>query len=487
MGNNRAYTLLTLCSMASESVSCGSFYGSTISARNKEVLKDADYKQDSVQLECLRMWIWRRIQTNRIIKANEPWFIFHRLQPALEALVLLGENGKFRLHAFSFEERKLASVDATCSRNDLIYRKYLVTDIDTFWKRYKDIPSKKRHFYEVIVSDMPCRLYFDLEFRKEFNSELNGDSLVQSLKISILEALELLYFKDKIFDKRVVELDSTTDEKFSRHLIYPGVMFQNNCVMGKFVKRLCMQWGHLWQVILGIEEDGFIKMGFLIDEQVYDRNRTFRIYGSSKAGKESILLPLGNADSLDHELFLNSLICYIPGLEGCSNSSDLSTQFLGDLDFSTNSETKSVPRITYPSKTYQSCSQRYSSTSSVYPNLDVWVERFVLQNQGYIRRVNMDPVSDEILTYEIMGNRYCDYIKRQHRSNQVKIVLNLSKGMWFRQCMDPDCRTFLAPESRIVYQIPPGLNPLLSQHLPKANEAFASLIDDQALLDIDLL
>lgn len=116
-----------------ESVPSNSFYGTSNS-----IVQDTDNHDNynSVRWECFRNWIWRHIQINKLQKSNEPWFIFHKLQSALDFMFGISKQ----VHVFSFED----------SNSSHIYRKYLVTDYKTFWKRYCNITPLDRHYYELI-------------------------------------------------------------------------------------------------------------------------------------------------------------------------------------------------------------------------------------------------------------------------------------------------------------------------------------------------
>jgi hypothetical protein len=53
-------------------------------------------------------------------------------------------------------------------------RQFLVADISTFMTRYLSLEGPKRHVYELIRQDFPCRLYFDLEFSIPANPDVVG-------------------------------------------------------------------------------------------------------------------------------------------------------------------------------------------------------------------------------------------------------------------------------------------------------------------------
>ncbi|KAL4561538.1 hypothetical protein LXL04_033705 [Taraxacum kok-saghyz] len=96
---------------------------------------------------------------------------------------------------------------------------------------YKSMNPRFRHHYEIqrfknmnpklSLSGSPCHLYSDLEFNIKENAEKNGDEMVDLL---ILIAFEALFDKYSIEGdtNSVVELGSSTNDKFSCHLIIRG-------------------------------------------------------------------------------------------------------------------------------------------------------------------------------------------------------------------------------------------------------------------------
>ncbi|NXU77271.1 PRIPO protein, partial [Oreotrochilus melanogaster] len=153
-----------------------------------------------------------------------------------------------------------------------------------------------------------------------------------------------------------------------------------------------------------------------VDLGVYTRNRNFRMYKSSKAGKNVILkiaedntfVPnCGDNDSLEEAYFLSSLICNIR-VNVC------------DLCFTDSMEG------------YQ---------ESPYPEIDDFVCSLVNKDgvQGGIRRWNYFSL-EEILVYDISGYRWCENIGRAHKSNNIMILVDLKKEVWYQKCHDPVCR-----------------------------------------------
>ncbi|KDD76476.1 hypothetical protein H632_c212p0, partial [Helicosporidium sp. ATCC 50920] len=106
--------------------------------------------------------------------------------------------------------------------------------------RYHSLPAKVRHHYEIIREGHRCHLYFDLERPMEDQGAFDGDAAVDE----ILRRVRLAYqtaWSLTIEDAAVVELDSSTEAKWSRHLIIrvPGAVWENNAHVGAFVRDLC--------------------------------------------------------------------------------------------------------------------------------------------------------------------------------------------------------------------------------------------------------
>ncbi|KAK7475862.1 hypothetical protein BaRGS_00032912 [Batillaria attramentaria] len=80
-------------------------------------------------------------------------------------------------------------------------------------------------------------------------------------------------------------------------------------------------------------------------------------------------------------------------------------------------------------------------TKSPYPEVDEFILHLVAADGrgGSIRRWRYFPEA-EILSYDIVGYRFCYNIQRQHRSNNIKLIVDLKKGVWYQKCHDPDCQ-----------------------------------------------
>ena len=222
---------------------------------------------------------------------------------------------------FCFHCREKISKDVRLfseEKSDDGKRKFLVSDLNQFWSRYKTLHDDRRNFYEVIEDGRPCRLYFDLEFYKDPNPDLIGIEVLEIFIKTICFYLQEL-FSISCYRGNIIDLDSTTDKKFSRHLIFhlPRAIFLSNISCGNFIKyvyemtrRKFIEGGNemlselkLMNITekeilppLALETDKLFvnnKDGnktYFCDLGVYSKNRNFRLYGSTKFGKKSNLV-----------------------------------------------------------------------------------------------------------------------------------------------------------------------------------------------------
>uniref|UniRef100_A0A915DTC0 DNA-directed primase/polymerase protein n=1 Tax=Ditylenchus dipsaci TaxID=166011 RepID=A0A915DTC0_9BILA len=227
--------------------------------------------------------------------------IDHRQQDAVLKLKKDFPNAR----VFAFESPKFKT---SC-------RKFLADDLRKFYLWYRSCDARCRHFYEIILENMPCRLYFDLEYYKEFNENIDAEATLDKFLNLCCRCMSDLLGYELDRSTSFLILDSSTPSKFSAHVIVhmpKKKLFPSNVALKPLVKRICQQ--------MIIEDVGIIKEAdgtskFLCDLSVYSRNRNFRLFLSSKCGKDAILKladyctfyedlsPVSNA-----QIFLDALI-----------------------------------------------------------------------------------------------------------------------------------------------------------------------------------
>ncbi|XP_054679843.1 DNA-directed primase/polymerase protein isoform X3 [Grus americana] len=400
------------------------------------------------------------------------WKIFCRQAEAFNYVKTCKED----VHVFALEKNTQSG-----------QRFYLVTTYKELWFYYtKDYKTSLMHCYEVIPEKDACKLYFDLEFYKPANPGADGKSMVVKLIELVSQKLKELYDVN-CSAKDVLNLDSSTDEKFSRHLIFlpQKTVFKDNIHVGNFVRTILQPAirlmesaaavvipeggaGHVFQCSAeGVGSDGSptnltaiedaskgwpaiahktketshqgenLEFSFLIvngkeggkqlfvDLGVYTRNRNFRMYKSSKAGKNVILkiaednkfVPDCEEDvSLEEAYFLSSLICNI--------------------------------RVKDDTKVLSSGFSEEERKMSAFLN-----SKTTRSSRG-IRQWNYFFL-EEILVYDISGYRWCENIGRAHKSNNIMILVDLKKEVWYQKCHDPVCREKNFKSQS--FPLPPGI------------------------------
>ncbi|XP_025240426.1 DNA-directed primase/polymerase protein isoform X4 [Theropithecus gelada] len=417
----------------------------------------------------------------RLSKPEEPpsiWRLFHRQAQAFNFVKSCKED----VHVFALEYKVGDG-----------QRIYLVTTYAEFWFYYK---SRKNllHCYEVIPENAVCKLYFDLEFNKPANPGADGKKMVALLIEYVCKALRELYGVNCSAED-VLNLDSSTDEKFSRHLIFQlhDVAFKDNIHVGNFLRKILQPaldllgsedddsasettghrfphfleaparqefsftekaTGESWTLNseklerLGSAEQSSPDLSFLVvknnvgekhlfvDLGVYTRNRNFRLYKSSKIGKRVALeVPEDNA--------------FFPVRP--KGVSDEYQYFLSSLV--SNVRFSDTLRILTcdPSQNKQKGVGYFNSIGtsetiggfqcSPYPEVDHFVLSLVNKDgiKGGIRRWNYF-FPEELLVYDICKYRWCENIGRAHKSNNIMILVDLKNEVWYQKCHDPVCK-----------------------------------------------
>ena len=220
------------------------------------------------------------------------WHLFSRQAAALEFADSLSSDRRAQVWSVEQEE-------------DGGKRSYIVASQEEFWRRYRRMLPHHRHHYEIIRESTPCHLYFDLEFCLVANPHIHGDSMVRTLCEEVRMALGDRYFDDgRCPPCHIVDLDSTTKSKFSRHLIVriSGAAFTDNSHVGSFVGDLLASLAKRRADEPSIaalfvapkanelprKPSAAAQVSF-VDTSVYTRNRCFRL--CTRAGPRTLLEP----------------------------------------------------------------------------------------------------------------------------------------------------------------------------------------------------
>lgn len=338
-----------------------------------------------------------------------------------QALAFARKMPDVRTFAFELKDR-----DATGKRG------FLVTHPLHLWTVLKMRKPSDRCWYEVIAQDAPCKLYFDLEFDRGLNPGRDCNAMVREMVDVVRREWEAV-FGDRCERQDVLWLDSSTEKKFSCHLVFQRTkLFRDNREAGAFVRLVCDKLRNCTGSGSEAACSLFVKNRhqesvLFCDEGVYTRNRNFRLFQCTKWGKNAPLVVSANDEYVrsencnEEKTFLDSLVTWSSERE----------QLYSLLQFTESQENATKYAIEWSQRTYR-------AAQSPYPELDQFI-RSLVEPRGSIREAAFFPETDTVV-YTIAGYRYCGNIGREHRSNGVMFVADMQAGMFYQKCFDPDCR-----------------------------------------------
>ncbi|XP_022093869.1 DNA-directed primase/polymerase protein-like isoform X2 [Acanthaster planci] len=441
-----------------------------------------------------------------LIDPSPFWHIVYRQKHAFEIAAAHPED----VHVFAFEAENVTADTATKGQ-----RKYIITNYLQLWHTIYHLAARGKYptFYEVIPEGSACKLYFDLEFSRFLNKECCGAEMVNTFIQFVCAEIMEIYQIQCVID-HVINLDATTPSKFSRHLIFslPQAVFKDNVQAGNFVHYLCEKIRKICQTESPTESDGepgakrqkqkgektgsgryrvpdpesrpntpllqklFIenKDGLsvlFVDQGVYTRNRNFRLYKCIKLGKANPLLmakdnkykPRINRKSstnqamceatMERQFFLDSLITNV---SYCPGTRVLTMERNDDQKARNVSHSHRKDAI----KTQGEPGELLEGFDhSPYPNIDAFICTVITNGgiQGVIRRW-VYFTQGQLLVYDIIKNRWCGNIHRQHKSNNIMILVDLRRGVYYQKCHDPDCKAagYKSPDTALPPQLIPS-------------------------------
>ncbi|KAI5009084.1 hypothetical protein ZWY2020_010132 [Hordeum vulgare] len=352
-------------------------------------------------------------------------------------------------------------------------RRFLVSTYDEFWRRYNNMDPQIRHHYEVIQEGSPCHIYFDLEFNAKLNKKRDADEMVDTLVSVTFSALQDKYSIEGQ-EEWIIELDSSNEEKFSRHLIIriPKIAFKDNSHVGAFISEICSRIAaqraanpNLDKLYITKDSSGAQPVDQLfVDTAVYSRNRCFRLAFSSKSGKKSFLVATGRfkcKNMNDKELFMESLICRLD--DDCDKLliCKLDLECKKALHFDTEASITRIQGKNYrvAIDTYRNdFSQAYTYGRSPFPALDGFIESIASFGSvsGKIRCWYWFS-QDGLMIYSMSRSRYCEHIGREHKSNHVMYIVDFQRAAYYQKCYDPDCHGYRSPLRAVPLDVIPEL------------------------------
>lgn len=262
-----------------------------------------------------------------------------------------------------------------------------------------------------------------------------------------------------------LDLDSSTEKKFSRHVIVhmPGdQLFRSNIDVGRVVRGIINRSPRaLWVETGGV---GGRQRAHIVDDAVYTKNRALRLYLSSKVGKAAVLLPAESnrfpCDLMSEEgefaFFLASLasggeveVGEGEGEEGSIGGMRRREQDLlciGPALSCRNSSRGSGSGCDRRNERATLCS---AEEREGLEDLIAFIESRASRggSRGNVRKIEKQ--GDHHLRFHIINNRFCERISRQHKSNHVFYIVDTRARTFTQGCMDVECRGYWAPDRPI--------------------------------------
>ncbi|XP_076678438.1 DNA-directed primase/polymerase protein [Andrena cerasifolii] len=410
---------------------------------SRELLEMAEKKK----VEPIRSWVKEfRVMPSYILGPRHFWREFDKQAEAL-AVAFRASDDFDMVCAFVYQR-------------DNGRRKFVVAHPEMYWGHTAHKPPEMRCSYEIIPEYSPCRLYLDLEYSKELNPNSDGPSMTNTI-IDIFCAYFLYHWGLLCNAYNVLNLDSSTSTKFSRHVIFniKDVAFKDSYHVGRLVKSICkdimacvlaeerrhnalscFSQGKLEQLFIQTDKDRRL----FVDTGVYTKNRHFRVYKSTKWGKQSHLtvsedckyITSSSHKDIDLSIFLSSLVSYFVTRK--------------DLVLLEYSQVNTVAANCFKNVPQQYSYPKANTCNSKYPALDKYIRELI--SPGKVRLCKYFE-STRMLVYETTEYRYCENIGRCHKSNNVFWIVDARGKALYQKCHDEDCFGFTSEPKQLPEEI----------------------------------
>ena len=323
-------------------------------------------------------------------------------------------------------------------------RRYVVDSVAGVWRRYRTLAPSARHFYEILREGDPCHMYLDIEFKKLLNPGVDGDALTEALVCALREEVSSL-FSLTVDDSDILELDASSDTKFSRHITLrvPGAVLATTADAGALARAAVDRVASTATPSpLTIVADDSGKPGLALDLGVYTRNRAWRMPLSSKAAApHRPLRPTerwGGAAASERAAFFCGLVGDVP--DGSRLLQIEGARYGGGGGAPARGGGGCSPRSggTRPRRALTSLAARPGP--SLLPAVDAFIEGVAADaSRDSSAAVRTWALSGTTLVLALRGGRFCGAIGRPHKSNGVYYVVDLAAGAYHQRCHDPEC------------------------------------------------
>ena len=177
-------------------------------------------------------------------------------------------------------------------------RKYLVCEPNAFWAWY--IHQDPKNYYEVLIHEKKVKLFYDLEFSIQLNGAKNHQEMTKKFMQLIIQYLESVHGATEP-GRNVVVLNSSDAVKYSFHLVFPSIIFEDIRQIKTFNLQMMSSFTEEEKKLFQVQKkDG--SNGSFVDNSVYSSHRNMRLFKSSKYNQSRYL----KIQQYGHKEFLNN-------------------------------------------------------------------------------------------------------------------------------------------------------------------------------------
>lgn len=329
-------------------------------------------------------------------------------------------------------------------------RYFIVTGYNNFFVNYMRCKAVRERVYHEYIRGS-CNLYIDIDAERYNNPNLYDDDKACSLVVQAI--MEELWRQFGIHKQSVdvVELDSSTRDKLSRHYIFNirdengryTIGWKNSSHCGIFMRILSARInkerypGLFVSAVIGKRKT----QKFIVDLQPYGRNKCMRTYMSCKPGDCQRLLRTAEekkegSTEPKYVTFLKSMICVFAGNDDRKLSRVLQMT-------NTDSSSDVIPsQIAALAKVVHCRRKRYINEDCLDVRSSQDVPSDYLKLVKSTLKQNMYSVvyrQDKDIVRAWVYDKYCRVKGSCHRKNHVFYEFNFATGVYYQSCLSDAC------------------------------------------------
>ena len=314
-------------------------------------------------------------------------------------------------------------------------RKYIVTTITRFWTFYQ--PLKKKNHYEIIRPDTKVKMFMDLEFYTSENPTKDGVNMTKLVIENTNRMLEEKFnYKNSLSDCLV--LDSSRQSKFSIHLIFKRVIFQDIEAVKQFVNIIMQNLSDKDRESLKVSRKN--KVVSFIDTSVYGTFQNFRMFLSEKLGS-SVPLKVAHFDLSTRQQQYEEKV--EDKKEFDIFSASILTAYIEENlpTFSVSTE-EAVQVQNVRNQSNIGGSAYRGGSCSPFPEVETHIMN-VIQPGCYIVSWKYFKSTDTY-GYIVEGNRYCRILGGSHKTQRIIFIFSLKSFSIVQSCFSDNCKSSLS-------------------------------------------